>query len=117
MKNCLYYGILRVIITVLFTSCSAILSKLENHPPPIEQGRNSQAILTKVQTTPRKKPNLLDLLLKKYKPKINAIFGLLWLWFLARFYGNEKRRRVSRWHVEDIALLKIIKDNSTRHWN
>ena len=38
--------------------------------------------------------------------------GLLWL--LARFYGNEKRRRVRGWQLEDPALLKIIKDNPTR---
>ena len=43
--------------------------------------------------------------------------ALLWLWLLARIYGNEKKCRVRGWQLEDLALLKIVKDNATRLWN
>ena len=43
--------------------------------------------------------------------------ALLWLWLLATFYTIEKRRRVRGWQLEDLALLKIIKDNAARLWN
>jgi hypothetical protein len=36
---------------------------------------------------------------------------------LARLYEAEKRRRIPRWHLEDLALLKIIKTNALRLWN
>jgi len=39
--------------------------------------------------------------------------ALLWLWLVARFYATEKRRRIPGWQLEDVALLKIIKDNAT----
>ncbi len=39
--------------------------------------------------------------------------ALLWLWLVARFYATEKRRRIPGWQLEDLALLKIIKDNAT----
>ncbi len=35
------------------------------------------------------------------------------LWLVARFYATEKRRRIPGWQLEDLALLKIIKDNAT----
>lgn len=46
-----------------------------------------------------------------------SILRLLWLWLLARFYANEKGRWVFGWQLEDLALLKIIKDNATPLWN
>ena len=46
-----------------------------------------------------------------------STLALLWLWMLARFYANEKRHRVPGWQLEDLALLKIIRDSATRIWN
>jgi hypothetical protein len=35
----------------------------------------------------------------------------------ARFYTNEKRCQATRWQVDDLALLKSIKDNALRLWD
>ena len=117
MKRYPYLNALLVSFLFLLASCSSLTLGIKDHSPAAEQSEHTQAMLTTIQTTPEKKPNLLARLLKKYRNKISAIFGLLWLWLLARLYGNEKRRRVPGWHLEDLALLKIIKDNATRIWN
>jgi len=98
-------------------SCSSLTLNVKDRSPATEQRKNIQAILTTVQTAPGKTPRLPARLLKKYKGKISAILSLLWLWLLARFYGKEKRCRVRGWQLEDLALLKIVKDNATRLWN
>lgn len=117
MKRYRYLSALLVSFLFLLASCSCLTLDIKDHSPTTKQSEYTQAILTTIQTIPEKKPNLLARLLKKYRSKISAIFGLLWLWLLARFYGNEKRRRVPGWHLEDLALLKIIKDNATRLWH
>jgi hypothetical protein len=32
-------------------------------------------------------------------------------------YRNGKRRQISQWSFDDLALLKIIKDTATRLWD
>ena len=117
MKRYRYLNGLLVSFVLIFASCSPLTLNVKDRSLATEQNKNTQAILTTVQTAPGKTPRLPARLLKKYKDKISAILSLLWLWLLARFYGNEKRRRVRGWQLEDLALLKIIKDNAARLWN
>lgn len=117
MKRYRYLSGLLVSFLFLLACCSSLTLDIKDRSPATEQSKNTQAILTTVQTAPGKTPRLPARLLKKYKGKISALLGLLWLWLLARFYGNEKRRRVRGWQLEDLALLKIIKDNAARLWN
>ncbi len=46
-----------------------------------------------------------------------SLAGLFWLWLLARVYEVERGRTHQRLSIDDLALLKIIKDNATRIWN
>ncbi len=48
---------------------------------------------------------------------ILALMALFCLWLLARAYTIEQGRKYEKLSTEDIALLKIIKDNATRIWN
>ena len=117
MKRYRYLSGLLVGFVFLLACCSSLTLDIKDRFPATEQNKNTRAILTIAQTAPGKTPRLPARLLKNYKGKISAILGLLWLWLLARFYGNEKRRRVRGWQLEDLALLKIIKDNAVRLWN
>ena len=110
MKKHHVYGGLFVALLLITTSCSYLTNNVKNttnHSTPIEQARHAQAQLLAIQSTPD----------KKYKRNISGLLGLLWLWTLARLYEAEKRRRIPRWHLEDLALLKIIKTNPLRLWN
>ena len=100
MKRYRYLSGLLLSLLFICASCSSLTLNIKDQSPATEQSKNIQAILTTVQTTPGKKPNLPARLLKKYKSKISAILGLLWLWLLARFYAGEKRRRVRIWQSE-----------------
>jgi len=120
MKKHRFYGGPFVTLLRITTSCSYFTNNVKNttNPSiPIEQARHAQAQLLAIQTAPDKKSSPLLRFLKKYKRKISGLLGLLWLWTLARLYEAEKRRRISRWHLEDLALLKIIKTNALRLWN
>jgi len=108
---------LLVSFLLLLASYSSLPLNMKDRFPAAQKPQNQQVILAAVQTAPGKEPNLLARLLKKYKSKIGALLGLLWLWLLARFHGNEKRRRIPGWQLEDLALLKIIKDNAARLWH
>jgi hypothetical protein len=116
MKKYRFYGGLFVTLLLITTSCSYLTNNVKN-TPPLEQAKHAQAQLLAINITPYKKFSQLLRFLKKYKRKINGLFGLLWLWTLVRFYSAEKRRRIPRWQLEDIALLKIIKINALRLWN
>jgi len=110
MKKHRFYGSLFVTLLLITASCSYLTNNVKNttnHSTPIEQARHAQAQLLAIQSTPD----------KKYKRNISGLLGLLWLWTLARLYEAEKRRRIPRWHLEDLALLKIIKTNPLRLWN
>ena len=120
MKKCFYYGGLLVIHPLISASCSSLTISVKNikdHSPPLEQTKHAQAVILAVQTAPDKKSSPLIRLLKKYRSKISALLSLLWLLLLARFYANEKNRRIPGCQLEDLALLKIIKDNAMRLWN
>lgn len=54
--------------------------------------------------------------IKIHKRQVLALGGLLWLWLLFRFHAREWQRRRPRFSTEEIALIKTIKDNSTRIW-
>jgi len=110
MKKHHFDGGLFVTLLLIIARCSYLTNKVKNtinHSTPIEQARHAQAQLLAIQSTPD----------KKYKRNISGLLGLLWLWTLARLYEAEKRRRIPRWHLEDLALLKIIKTNPLRLWN
>jgi hypothetical protein len=118
MKTHIRYGGLLCIILLLFASCSSLSLKATNQSsPPVAQAQHTQAVLPISQTTPDNKSNALKRFFKKCKIRLCALLGLIWLWFLARFYLAEKKLRISGWQLEDIALLKIIKDNVLHLWN
>ena len=117
MKRKFRYGGLLVIYLLFLASCGSLSLNVKHHAPPIEQSQNEKAIVPTAQVISTTKSNPFTRLLENAKRKIYALLGLLWLWLLARFYGGEKRRRVRGWQLEDLALLKIIKDNAARLWN
>ena len=98
MKKYHFSGGLFVAPLLITTSCVYLTNNVKN-TPPLEQARRAQAQLLAIQTT-------LD---KKSSPLLRSgLLGLLWLWTLARFYSAETRRRIPGWHLEDLAILKII---------
>jgi len=107
MKKYRFYGGLFVTSLIITTSCSYLTNNVKN-THPLEQAKHAKAQLLAIQTIPYKKSSPL---LRR------GLLGLFWLWTLARLYSAEKRRRISRWQLEDLALLKIIKTNSLRLWN
>jgi len=117
MKTYSWLSGLLVSFLLLLASCSSLPLNMKDRFPAAQQPKSEQVILAAVQTAPGKKPHLLAQFLKKYKSKISALLGLLWLWLLARFYTNEKRCRIPGWQLEDLALLKIIKDNAAHLWH
>jgi hypothetical protein len=118
MKKHFPYGALLAAALCPSLSCSSISLKATDTRPITKQPRvTTQAVLTALPTTPRKRHNPFIRLLKQYKGKLSALMGLLWLWFLARFYTNEKRRRIPGWSFDDLARLKLIKDSATRLWH
>ena len=111
MKKYRFYGGLFVTLLLITTSYSYFTNNVKNtndSSPPLEQAKHVQAQLLALHTTPYKKSSPL---------LRSGLLGLLWLWTLARFYAAEKRRRIPRWQLEDLALLKIIKTNALRLWN
>jgi len=116
MKKYRFYGGLFVTPLFITTRCNYLTNNVKN-TSPLEQAQHVQAQLLAISTAPYKNPSPLLRFLKKYKRKISGLMGLLWLWTLARLYEAEKRRRIPRWHLEDLALLKIIKTNALRLWN
>jgi hypothetical protein len=46
-----------------------------------------------------------------------ANMALLCMWLLVRAYEIQRGRKYQKLNMDDIALLKIIKDNATRIWN
>ena len=120
MKKYRFYGGLFVTPLLITTSCSYFTNNVKNtndYSHPLEQAKHAQAQLLAIQLAPGKKSSRLLRFLKNYKRKISGLLGLLWLWTLARFYSAEKRRRISAWQLEDLALLQIIKTNALRLWN
>jgi hypothetical protein len=120
MKKYRFYGGLFVTPLLITTSCSYLTNNVtntNNYSHPLEQAKYAQAKLLTIHTTPDKKSSPLLRFLKNYKRKISGLLGLLYLWTLARLYAAEKRRRIPRWQLEDLALLKIIKTNALRLWN
>ena len=110
MKKYRFSGGLFVTPLPITTSCGYLTNNLKNtndYSPPLEQAKHAQVQLITIHTIPN----------KKYKRKISGLLALLWLWTLARFYSAEKRRWLPRRHLEDLALLKIIKTNTLRLWN
>ena len=120
MKKYRFYGGLFIPLLIIPTSCSYFTNNVKNTNncyTPLEQTKHAQAQLLAIHTTPDKKSSRILRFLKKYKRKISGLLGLLWLWTLAILYEAEKRRRIPRWQLEDLALLKIIKTNALRLWN
>ena len=115
MKKHLSYGVLLAIIFSISLSCSSF-TVVEDTQPITQPRATTQAILPAIQTIPEKRPNSFIRFLKKYKGKLYALFALLWLWFLNRFYSIEKRLHIIKWSIDDLALLKAIKDNAFRLW-
>ena len=106
MKKYRFYGGLFVPLLLITTSCNYLTNNVKNtnnYSPTL-----AQAKLLAIHTTPYKK---FSSLLRR------GLLGLLWLWTLARLYEAETRLRIPRWHLEDLALLKIIKTNALRLWN
>jgi hypothetical protein len=111
MKKYRFYGGLFFPFLLITTSCSYLINNVNNtnnSSPPLAQAKHVQAQLLAIQTTPCKKSSPL---------LRSGLLGLLWLWTLARLYEAEKRRRIPRWQLEDLALLKIIKTNALWLWN
>jgi hypothetical protein len=117
MKKYRCYGGLLLILLLISASCSSLTLNIKDQSPATKKANHTQAVILALQTTPDKKSSPLLRFLKKYIRNIIGLLGLLWLWLLARFYITEKSRRVPGWKLEDIALLKIIKDNAVRLWN
>jgi hypothetical protein len=94
MKNHLAYGVLLATVSLISISSGSLKLKIKDIRPITEPPRSTtQTILAMIQT-------------------------ILWLWLLARLnYLNEKRHQFTRWHFEDLALLKAIKDNAIRLWD
>ena len=118
MKRHRFYGGLLVNALLVTASCSSLTSNIRNNSPATGPEQHQQAILSTAQVIPKKtKSHPFLLFIKKYTSILKALVGLLWLWLLARFYAREQKRRIKGWRLEDLALLKIIKDNSARLWN
>jgi len=117
MKKYSFYGGLLIILLLISTGCSSSKLIAKNQSPSVERASHTQAVISAAQATLNKKYRPLFQIPKKYKSKIIALLGLLWLWLLTKFYITEKNRRIPRWRLEDLALLKIIKANALRLWN
>ena len=118
-KYCFYDGLFAtpLLITTRCNNLTNTITNTTNYSPPLEQANHAQAQLLAIQSIPSKKSSALLRFLKKYKRKISGLLSLVWLWTLARLYEAEKRRQIRRLHLEDLALLKIIKTNALRLWN
>jgi hypothetical protein len=118
MKKHLSYGVLLVTILAISLSCSSInLKATETRSITGQPQAAAQPILTALLTTPENKPKRFIRFFQKYKGKLSAILSLIWLWFLARLYTEEKRRQITGWSFDDLARLKLIKDTATRLWD
>ena len=69
------------------------------------------------EVTSKAEPNPFIQFVDKNHHTILALMALFCLWLLARAYTIEQGRKHEKLSTEDIALLKIIKDNATRIWN
>jgi hypothetical protein len=69
------------------------------------------------KVTSKAEPNPFIQFVDENPHAILALMALFCLWLLARTYTIEQGRKHEKLSTEDIALLKIIKDNATRIWN
>jgi len=115
-RRCCLSGIL-ICLSLIFTNCSSLTLNIKDNPPSNKQLTNQQAVLAAPKNIPESKSGKFFLFVQRWKRQILVLLGLLWLWLLARFYVIEKRRRIPEWQLDDLALLKIIKDNASSLWH
>ena len=91
-KYCYFFGLLVIhpLISARYSSFTYSVKNSNTYSPPLKQKKHTQATIPAVQPAPD----------KKYKRNIAALLGLLWLWTLASYYADEKRRRVRIWQSE-----------------
>jgi len=110
MKKYSYFDGLLVIhplISARYSTFTTSAKNITDYSPPLKQTKHTQAAVPAVQTAHN----------KKYKRNFAALLGLFCLWLMAGFYANEKSIRLPRWQLENIALLKIIRDTAASIWN
>lgn len=124
MKRYFYYGVLLAIILLISASCSSIFSSLKNRPSANNQGKYGQAIAATMpsgisfpELASNAQPNPFIRFVDQNHHILLALAALFWLWFLIRIYEIDRGRNRHRLNMDDLALLKIIKDNATRIWN
>lgn len=125
MRRYFCHGVLFIMILLISVSCSSYFRGLKDHQVvPHERAKEGQALAAIV-------PSEIDFPELIFKGQLNpfirfvdqnqhillALAGLFWLWFLIRIYQIERGRTRQRLSIDDLALLKIIKDNATRIWH
>jgi hypothetical protein len=120
MKRCFCYGFLLAISLILSASCSSILNKLRNQPLATPQPKKRQVLVIIIH--PEKllpeltfgfQPNPFIQFIEENQRALLAITALLCLWLLERAHQIHRGHKHHKLSIEDLALLKIIKDNAT----
>lgn len=123
MKRYFCYGLLLIAIPGLFVSCSSLFKNPKIQSPIRVEARKGQAIAAIIQSErdlaepiSKSQPSPFIHFIKENQCALLALVALLAIWLLARAYEVQRGRLHDELSVEDLALLKIIKDNATRIW-
>jgi len=124
MKQCLCYGFLLAISLILSASCSSILNRLRNQPLATPQPKEPQVLVIIIyperllpELISGFEPNPFIQFIEENQRAMLGLVALLSLWLLVRAYELQHGRKHSRLSMEELTLLKIIKDNASRIWN
>jgi len=124
MKQCFCYGFLLAISLILSASCSSILDRLRNQLLATPQPKERQILVIIIypdrllpELTSGFRPNPFIQFNEENQRALLAIMALLCLWLLERAHQIHRGRKYHKLSIEDLALLKIIKDNASRIWN
>jgi len=105
------YALTAVGLLFLAASCTALPLKADNNPPA--KSYSTIKLPPAQSTTTAQK---VATFLKNKRPQILALLALLFLMSIARLWEQEKRHLQKKFKEDDLALLKIIKDNAARIW-
>ena len=124
MKRCFCYGFLLAINRIFSASCSSIFNKLRTQPLATPQPKEQQVLVIIIyperllpELISGFQPNAFMQFIEENQRALLGLVALLSLWLLVRAYELQRGRKHSRLSMEDLALLKIIKDNAARIWN
>ena len=95
----------------LSSSCTTLPLKADNGSPA--QNYSTIKMPSAESTTTAQ---IVAEFLRNQRPQILALLALLFLMIFTKLWEEEKRRLRKRFTHQDLALLKIIKDNAARIW-